>query len=87
MDERNLNRFRLHESEGHLAYHLVLFGDHIREREGYKDSGLDGIDAVHYYLINKYSWLPRDVKSMSYEDLRFVLREEMHGWQAPPEVS
>lgn len=80
MNERSDTLLSLHETEGRLNYHLVMFGDYIREREGYEDQGLDGIDAVHFYLITKYGWLPRDVKSMSYEDMRFVLREEMHKW-------
>lgn len=73
----------LHSAQGELAYLLELFGDTIAEREGYKD--LDGMDAVHFYLIHKFNWLPRDVRTMSYTDIRFVLTEEMRDWTSPKE--
>ena len=76
--------YGLRTAEGKLAYMLDVFGDSIAEREGYKS--VDGIDAVHLYVIRKYNWLPRDVRSMSAEDLRFVLSEEMHGWTAPKDA-
>ncbi len=83
MDEYDEIRYKLHAEDGKLNYLLDVFGDHISEREGYQSLELTGISAVHYYLITKYGWLPRDVKSMSYEDIRFVLSEEMRVW-APP---
>ena len=73
--------YKLRTAEGNLTYFLDVFGDTIAEREGYKS--VHGIDAVHLYVIHKFKWLPRDVRSMSPEDLRFVLSEEMHGWTAP----
>lgn len=84
--ERYENLSRLYEAEGGLNYSLVVFGDAIAKREKYKDPGLDGIDAVHYYLIHKFGWLPRDVRSMTFEDIRFVLSEEMHGWSLPKDA-
>lgn len=78
------NQRRLHEALGSLAYSLTVFGDTLAEREGYRS--VDGIDAVHLYLVRKYNWLPKDVRSMSFEDLRFVLSEEMQGWTLPPEA-
>jgi hypothetical protein len=72
---------RLHEAEGQLAYHLAVFGDRLAKREKYKS--LDGLDAVHFYLVQKFSWLPSQVRSMSYEDLRFVLQEEMENFVLP----
>ena len=72
---------RLYEAEGNLTYSLDVFGDEIAKREKYKD--LDGIEAIHFYLIHKFKWLPSQVKSMSAEDLRFVLTEEMSGWTMP----
>lgn len=82
--EKYENLSRLHAAEGGLNYILVAFGDHIAQREGYKDA--DGLDAVHFYLIHKHHWLPRDVRAMSFDDLRFVLREEMTGWTLPAEA-
>lgn len=75
---------RTRELQGNLDYYLIVFGDVIAEREGYKD--MDGINAIHFYLIHKFGWLPRDVRSMSYDDLQFVLSEEMSGWTLPPDA-
>jgi hypothetical protein len=75
------NLKRLHKAEGQLTYFLAVFGDELARREGYHD--VDGMDAVHFYLIHKFGWLPRDVRAMSPEDLRFVLSEEMKGWTVP----
>ena len=72
---------RLYEVQGQLAYSLDVFGDEIAKREKYKD--LDGIEAIHFYIIHKFKWLPSYVKSMSSEELRFVLTEEMSGWTMP----
>jgi hypothetical protein len=71
----NESRKKIREIEGELNYHLERYGDHISEREGYR--GIDGMAAIHFYLIHKFGWLPRDVKSMSLEDVRFVLSQEM----------
>ena len=60
---------------------LDVFGDTLAKREGYKS--LQGMDAIHFYLVHKFRWLPREVRSMSAEDIRFVLTEEMDGWSAP----
>ncbi|AUV88515.1 hypothetical protein C1N50_20405 [Vibrio campbellii] len=75
---------KLRQTEGELVYNLDVFGDHIAEREGYKS--VEGIEAIHFYLIHKFNWQPSAVKGMSYEDLRFILSEEMHGWTLPKEA-
>lgn len=77
---------RLYEAEGGLNYSLAVFGDFIAKREKYKDPALNGIDAVRYYLIHKFGWLPRDARSMTFEDIRFVLSEELHGWTLPKDA-
>lgn len=82
MNEMYESRKRLHEVEGNLVYLLDVFGDTLALKQGYK-SDLHGIDAVRYYLMQKHHWLPRDVKSMSYEDLQFALSEEQAGWLLP----
>ena len=85
-NERYENLKRLHEAKGSLAYLLAVFGDVLAKREGYRDSGLDGMDAIHFYLIHKFHWLPKDVRAMSAQDIRFVLSEEMEGWVIPKEA-
>lgn len=72
---------RLHTAQGELAYTLDVFGDKLAERENYKS--VDGIEAVYFYLVHKFGWQPSHVRSMSYEDLRFVLSEEMHNFTLP----
>lgn len=83
VNERYENLKRLYDAEGGLAYALAVFGDTLAKREHYKDAGLDGMDAIHFYLIHKFHWLPKDVRAMSAEDIRFVLSEEMEGWVMP----
>ncbi len=70
-------------TQGNLAYFLELFGNFLAEREGYKE--LDGMEAIYFYLVHKFRWMPKDVRSMSFEDIRFMLSEEMVDWTAPPE--
>lgn len=80
----NKIRYELAKTNGKLAYSLDIFGDHIATREKYKS--LDGMAAIHFYIVNKYRWPPSIVRTMSDEDLRFLLSEEMVGWTAPPEA-
>lgn len=82
--DRLQNEKRLYETEGALKYSLARFGDRIAEREGYREN--DGIDAVHFYLMQKHGWTPATVLSMSDEHLRFALSEEMAGWTLPREA-
>lgn len=77
---------RLYGAQGDLSYALAVFGDTIAKREKYKSSDLNGIEAVYFYLIHKFGWLPRDVRSMSFEDIRFVLSEELNGWTLPKDA-
>jgi hypothetical protein len=75
---------RLHSAHGELNYSLEVFGDEIAKREGYKS--LSGLDAIYFYLIHKFSWLPRDVRAMTPDDLRLVLSQEMEGWSLPADA-
>jgi hypothetical protein len=76
----NESRLDFRKTEAHLNYYLDLFGDHIAEREGYRS--LSGMNAVHFYIIHTFRWLPKDVKSMSLEDVRLVLTQEMDEYHA-----
>ena len=75
--------WRTYKADGELDYILYVFGDFIADREGYKKH--NGIDATRFYLMNKYGWLPSQVKAMSMEDLHFCLAEEMYGFKLPNE--
>lgn len=77
--------YRLHAAQGQLAYSLAVFGDTLAQREGYR-SDLAGIEAIHYYLVHKFGWTPSQVRGMSYEDLRFVLSEDMYHFRLPAEA-
>ena len=70
-----------HKTQGNLAYLLEVFGDTLAQREGYTD--IDGMQAIHLYLIHKHHWLPRDVQSMSTADLQLALHAEMQDWTVP----
>lgn len=83
--EMNEIRRRSHEAQGGLNYFLEVFGDHLAVRQGYKAH--DGLEAVRFYLMEKYRWLPREVNSMSMDDLRFALAEELSGWSVPAEAN
>lgn len=82
--ERFENIQRLHVAEGNLAALLEAFGSDLAERERYKD--LDGMDAIHLYLIRKYGWLPRDVVTMRPSEIRLALHVEMQNWTLRPEL-
>lgn len=66
------------EAQANLKYILLRFGDHLAQREGYKEH--KGLSAIHFYLVGKYRWPPSLVRSLNQEDLQFLLDEEMHGW-------
>lgn len=75
---------RLHTTHSDLSYSLAVFGDHLADREGYKE--LSGMEAVQFYLCHKFHWPPAQVKGMNSEDLRFLLTEDMHGWTMPEDA-
>lgn len=81
MDQKYQIQMRLEDAKAGLAFNLRVFGDTIAEREGYKVHS--GVDAVHFYIVNKYCWLPSVVRSMNVDDLSFLLAEEMSGWALP----
>jgi len=83
-NKRYKNMKKIREIEGGLMYHIDCFGDHLAKREKYKS--LDGIEAVHYYLVQKYNWMPAQVRALNFEDLKFLLTEEMHNWTLPQEA-
>jgi hypothetical protein len=72
-----------HTARGHRTYYLELFGNFLAEREGYKQ--LDGMDAIHFYLVQKFRWMPKDVRAMNYDDISLLLSQEMADWTAPVE--
>jgi len=57
-------------AEGEMKAVFSRLGDQIATDQGYED--LCGMDAVHRYLIDKYRWLPHQVRSLSIEDLSLL---------------
>lgn len=75
---------RLHHANGGLNFSLEVFGNQLAEREGYREN--KGLEAIRFYLMGKHGWLPMHVNSMSLDDLRFAMSEEMSGWTLPAEA-
>jgi hypothetical protein len=82
--EINKKRLKVHIEEARLNFFLEIFGDHIAERENYLD--INGLEALHFYLVHKFNWLPKIVKAISLEEVRFVLHEEMKIWEVPDDA-
>lgn len=58
-------------AEGEQKHVFSMLGDTIARDHEYED--LRGIDAVYRYLIDKYHWLPHEVRALSVEDLSLLL--------------
>jgi len=58
-------------AEGEMKAVFSMLGDTIAKDQEYED--LRGMDAVYRYLIDKYHWLPHEVRSLSVEDLSLLL--------------
>ncbi len=84
-NEKNENRYQSHFWRAQADYALEVFGDSLKASQGWKND-LSGLDAVHYFLVQKHNWLPSVVRAMSLEDLQFALTEEMQGWKLPKDA-
>ena len=58
-------------SEARIKALIAESGDEVAKKHGYKK--LYGMDAIYRYLIDKYHWLPDQVRSLSVEDLQLLL--------------
>jgi hypothetical protein len=74
-------RAKAHLAASAIAFNLECFGDELARRMHYKEHA--GMDAVYFYLVEKYRWLPSQVKSLHPGELWWLLREEKSGWVAP----
>lgn len=61
----------LYVANAKLKAEIARRGDAIAKKQGYPN--LCGMEAVHRYLIDKYHWLPDQVRSLSVEDLQLLL--------------
>jgi hypothetical protein len=62
---------RLYAADAQLKSAIARQGDQIAEDQGYK--GMYGMDAVYRYLIDKYHWLPDQVRRLSTDDINMLL--------------
>lgn len=53
---------------------IAEIGDKLVKREKYEQ--VSGLEAVHYYLMQKHHWPPKRVRSMKLDELWFCLKEE-----------
>jgi hypothetical protein len=67
--------------EAEEAFALECFGDHLAKKRGYHAHS--GLNAIRFYLVEKYHWMPAQVKAMNWEDLSFCMAEEMKDWSLP----
>ncbi|WDP88850.1 MAG: hypothetical protein HUN04_03510 [Desulfobacter sp.] len=57
-------------AEGEMKSVFSILGDTIAKDQDYED--LRGMDAVYRYLIDKYHWLPHQVRALTVEDLSLL---------------
>lgn len=70
--------YRLYHNQADLQLRLSELGDHLAQKHGYSH---DGLDALRFHLMQKHNWLPRDVHSLSFNDLYFATADEQKAWQ------
>jgi len=68
-----------HKGKAEKHFLIEAYGDEIAKREGYKAH--KGLDAIHFYLVQKFHWTPATARHLSFDDLEFLLKEEKHGWK------
>jgi len=62
---------RLFVANAELLATIASEGEALAKANGY--TGLKGLDAVHRFLIDKYHWLPDEVRRLSVDDLQILL--------------
>ncbi len=74
-------RARKHRANADLLAAWEDRGDRIAVAMGYE--GLDGLEAVHRYLVDKHHWLPRDVRGLTTDDFEMLFAGDPVGKQRP----
>lgn len=57
-------------AEGEMKFVFSRLGDTIAKDQGYED--LKGMDAIYRYLMDKYHWLPHQVRNLPVDDLALL---------------
>ncbi len=76
---RKINR-SLRKSQAEIQHLIDCFGDHLAQKHKYDRWGLE---AVWFYLVERYHWTPAIVRAPNTDDVDFPLHDEMNGWKAP----
>lgn len=79
--EMNENNRKIRVLEGELQHKLDMFGDVLAKKHNYKKHR--GIEAVRWFLVEKYKWTPATVKALNFDDLSFLLEEERENYTSP----
>lgn len=64
---------------------IRVLGEQLAKTHGYPVE--DGKEAVWYHIIQKHNWLPRDVRSLSLDDLELVCASELKAMELTPELN
>ena len=62
---------------------LEIFGNRLKKIDPQYE-GLNWIDAVDLYIVQKYKWFPKDVRAMHIADKAFVLTKELNEMKEKP---
>lgn len=72
-ERRETNR-RLRDAQAGIQHLIDMFGDRLAKERGYAHHG---IEAVWFYLVEKYHWPPATVRALNTDDLHFLLANEL----------
>lgn len=79
-----LDLYRQMLEQARIGYTLAIFGDHLADFHGYKVH--KGMDAIHFYLIQKHSWTRIQILAMPPAEILFAMAEEFTLWTMPDDA-
>lgn len=79
-----LDLYRQVLEEARIGYTLAIFGDHLAAQQGYEKH--TGLDAVHYFLMEKHHWTRGQILAMTHADVLFAMSEEFDLWTMPDDA-
>lgn len=79
-----LDLYRQVLEEARIGYTLAIFGDHLAAQQKYEKH--TGLDAVHYFLMQKHHWTRGQIQAMTQADILFAMSEEFDLWTMPDDA-
>jgi hypothetical protein len=70
--------------EARIGYTLAIFGDHLAAQQEYENH--TGLDAVHFFLMQKHHWTRGQIQAMTHADILFAMSEEFELWTMPDDA-